>query len=60
MELPFHYFVQFSDYDKVHHVVDHMVERALSHDGTCTGEHGVGVGKRKYLPLELVSKQLTL
>lgn len=41
------------DYDKVHHVVDHMVERALSHDGTCTGEHGVGVGKRKYLPLEL-------
>ena len=42
-----------SDYDKVHHVVDHMVERALSHDGTCTGEHGVGVGKRKYLPLEL-------
>ncbi|KAL6452408.1 DLD1 D-lactate dehydrogenase [cytochrome] [Candida maltosa Xu316] len=41
------------DYDKAHHVVDHMVERALSYEGTCTGEHGVGVGKRKYLPKEL-------
>ncbi|CAG0960290.1 D-lactate dehydrogenase (cytochrome) [Rhodocyclaceae bacterium] len=29
-----------------------LVERALSMEGTCTGEHGVGVGKRKYLSLE--------
>jgi D-lactate dehydrogenase (cytochrome) len=29
-----------------------MVERALRMGGTCTGEHGVGVGKRKALALE--------
>jgi D-lactate dehydrogenase (cytochrome) len=29
-----------------------LVERALRMGGTCTGEHGVGVGKLKYLPQE--------
>ncbi len=29
-----------------------MVEKALSVDGTCTGEHGVGLGKRNYLVAE--------
>ena len=29
-----------------------LVERALSMGGTCTGEHGVGFGKLKYLPKE--------
>jgi len=29
-----------------------LVERALALAGTCTGEHGVGIGKRKYLALE--------
>lgn len=29
-----------------------LVERALRLEGTCTGEHGVGLGKRKYLPQE--------
>lgn len=29
-----------------------MVEKALSHDGTCTGEHGVGLGKMKYMEAE--------
>ena len=29
-----------------------MVEKALSLDGTCTGEHGVGLGKQKYLKTE--------
>jgi len=32
---------------------DRLVKRAISMDGTCTGEHGVGEGKMKYLPLEL-------
>jgi D-lactate dehydrogenase (cytochrome) len=26
-----------------------LVERAQSMGGTCTGEHGVGLGKKKYL-----------
>ena len=31
---------------------DRLVERALAMDGTCTGEHGIGLGKRKYLAAE--------
>jgi D-lactate dehydrogenase (cytochrome) len=30
-----------------------LVERALAMDGTCTGEHGIGLGKQKYLEAEL-------
>ncbi|MCA3595039.1 MAG: FAD-binding protein [Methylobacterium sp.] len=30
-----------------------LVERALAMEGTCTGEHGVGQGKMKYLETEL-------
>lgn len=29
-----------------------LVERAIAAGGTCTGEHGVGLGKRDYLTLE--------
>ncbi len=30
-----------------------LIERALAMDGTCTGEHGVGLGKQDYLVAEL-------
>jgi D-lactate dehydrogenase (cytochrome) len=30
-----------------------LVERAQAMDGTCTGEHGIGQGKQKYLIKEL-------
>lgn len=33
--------------------VHRMVHRALELDGTCTGEHGVGIGKKEYLAEEL-------
>lgn len=31
---------------------ERVVERALSMEGTCTGEHGVGIGKAKFLVRE--------
>ena len=33
-------------------VYERMIDRALAMDGTCTGEHGVGQGKIKYLLAE--------
>ena len=29
-----------------------MILRALEMGGTCTGEHGIGTGRKKYLPIE--------
>lgn len=51
----YHTFILFEkkDHDKVANVVKHMVERALELDGTVTGEHGVGIGKREFLREEL-------
>jgi len=33
-------------------VLERLVERALAMEGTCTGEHGVGQGKMKFLKAE--------
>jgi D-lactate dehydrogenase (cytochrome) len=32
--------------------LERLVERALAMDGTCTGEHGIGQKKMKYLEAE--------
>ncbi|MGH6867036.1 MAG: FAD-binding oxidoreductase [Methyloceanibacter sp.] len=37
---------------RVQEFLDRLVERALRHEGTCTGEHGVGQGKINYLATE--------
>eukprot|EP00980_Cylindrotheca_fusiformis_P002704 scaffold627_cov125-Cylindrotheca_fusiformis.AAC.21 len=34
---------------KLHEVSENIVERTLRAGGTCTGEHGIGYGKTKYL-----------
>ncbi|CEL55629.1 hypothetical protein RSOLAG1IB_01641 [Rhizoctonia solani AG-1 IB] len=39
--------------EAVREAVHRLVHRALALDGTCTGEHGVGVGKKEYLVEEL-------
>lgn len=41
------------NYKEAKKYVDRMVDRALKLEGTCTGEHGVGVGKRAYLESEV-------
>lgn len=38
----------FNDMEKANRVNEQIVEYALSVGGTCTGEHGVGLGKMKY------------
>lgn len=40
--------------------VHRLVHRALALDGTCTGEHGIGVGKKEYLVEELGKGTVTL
>ncbi|CAN6598764.1 D-lactate dehydrogenase [cytochrome] 1, mitochondrial [Trichomonascus vanleenenianus] len=51
----FHAFIMYSPEQRetVEAVVERMIKRAISADGTVTGEHGIGAGKIKYLEEEL-------
>ena len=47
--------VDMDDADEVARVrefVERLSERALAYDGTCTGEHGIGMGKLDYMEAE--------
>ncbi|OKL63036.1 hypothetical protein UA08_01931 [Talaromyces atroroseus] len=39
--------------ERVEKVVHDMVDRAIEMEGSCTGEHGVGLGKKEFLVKEL-------
>ncbi len=41
-----------AEWKLIHESSERIVMKALSLDGTCTGEHGVGIGKRKYMEKE--------
>ena len=41
-----------NEWEKIDGVVNTVVTRALDLGGTATGEHGVGIGKRKYMATE--------
>jgi D-lactate dehydrogenase (cytochrome) len=41
-----------ADITEAERLSDRLVERALSMGGTCSGEHGVGLGKKKFLARE--------
>jgi D-lactate dehydrogenase (cytochrome) len=42
-----------TEFEKAKHLVHNMVKLAIEMEGTATGEHGVGLVKRDYLPHEL-------
>ncbi|KAF9228758.1 hypothetical protein BS17DRAFT_209552 [Gyrodon lividus] len=52
----FHALILFRDEKELKSVseaVHRLIHRAIAMDGTCTGEHGVGIGKTEYLVKEL-------
>ncbi|THH16068.1 hypothetical protein EW146_g4522 [Bondarzewia mesenterica] len=52
----FHAFLSYKDeeeQERVKAAADKVVAAAIDLEGTCTGEHGVGTGKKKYLNREL-------
>lgn len=61
----FHLFALFDPHNPLqtqalHTLNSKLVQRAIEMDGTCTGEHGVGVGKKKYLRAQLGDEAINL
>ncbi|ODV58738.1 FAD-binding oxidoreductase [Ascoidea rubescens DSM 1968] len=61
----FHTILIFDDTNKedkllIKELIDYMTQRAIDLDGTCTGEHGVGFGKRTFLYNELGEDAISL
>jgi len=46
--------------EKAHDFSSRLTEIALGYNGTCTGEHGVGLGKMKYLEKQVGSDAIDL
>jgi D-lactate dehydrogenase (cytochrome) len=40
------------EWQRMEQINDAIVSRAIEKGGTCTGEHGIGIGKRKYMRKE--------
>lgn len=40
------------EFEKAKSLNERLVRRALALEGTCTGEHGIGIGKLAFMPLE--------
>merc|ERR1712071_255953 len=60
----FHAFILFNpddplDYQKARGLANRIAERALALDGTCTGEHGIGMGKILHLEEEIDPSEWT-
>jgi len=49
-----------AEIDAVHAFSDALVKRAIEMDGTCTGEHGIGQNKARYLKSEFGSSGLSV
>lgn len=45
----------YDDYSKAEEFATHLVRAALEVDGTATGEHGIGLRKKRFLPVEHAS-----
>jgi D-lactate dehydrogenase (cytochrome) len=41
-----------ADWERINSISQYMVSKAIALGGTATGEHGVGIGKCKYMPDE--------
>ncbi|ODV95722.1 hypothetical protein PACTADRAFT_85765 [Pachysolen tannophilus NRRL Y-2460] len=48
------------EFEKCQDLVTRMIKLGLSNEGTCTGEHGIGIGKRNFLEIELGEDAINL